>query len=202
MAANGVPPPSTFAVCRDIYHREGIRGLNKGANAVALRQMTGWASRIGLTRVSEGGVRWATGKREEAKLSAGEKILSSCAGGALSCWNQPLEVGQAVRRVVTAGHTDRDAIAHPIGSSQAGCTTANDSGDGEVHREDKRRRGSVPRYYSEDRARGECDHFHGDFWRHGQGVDREIAVTGNDASDRSEGSSSAYSKWSLSGQRC
>jgi hypothetical protein len=92
MKSTGVTPPSTWAVCRDIYQREGIRGLNKGANAVALRQMTGWASRIGLTRVNESFVRWATGKGQGDKLSAGEKIFSSCAGGALSCWNQPFEV--------------------------------------------------------------------------------------------------------------
>ncbi|RSH93588.1 hypothetical protein EHS25_007946 [Saitozyma podzolica] len=91
MKSTGVTPPSTWAVCRDIYQREGIRGLNKGANAVALRQMTGWASRIGLTRVNESFVRWATGKGQGDKLSAGEKIFSSCAGGALSCWNQPFE---------------------------------------------------------------------------------------------------------------
>lgn len=44
-AATGVKPPSTWAVFADIYRREGIAGVNKGVNAVALRQCTNWGSR-------------------------------------------------------------------------------------------------------------------------------------------------------------
>ncbi len=44
-AATGVIPPSTWAVFADIYRREGIAGVNKGVNAVAVRQCTNWGSR-------------------------------------------------------------------------------------------------------------------------------------------------------------
>lgn len=44
-AVVGVKPASTFAVFMDIYRREGIKGINKGVNAVALRQLTNWGSR-------------------------------------------------------------------------------------------------------------------------------------------------------------
>lgn len=44
-AATGVKPPSTWAVFADIYRREGIAGVNKGVNAVAVRQCTNWGSR-------------------------------------------------------------------------------------------------------------------------------------------------------------
>ena len=44
-AASGIKPPSTWAVFADIYRREGIRGINKGVNAVAVRQCTNWGSR-------------------------------------------------------------------------------------------------------------------------------------------------------------
>lgn len=44
-AAAGVKPPSTWAVFMDIYRREGIAGVNKGVNAVAVRQCTNWGSR-------------------------------------------------------------------------------------------------------------------------------------------------------------
>lgn len=44
-AVSGVNPPSTWAVFMDIYRREGIKGINKGVNAVAVRQMTNWGSR-------------------------------------------------------------------------------------------------------------------------------------------------------------
>lgn len=43
-AASGVQR-STFQVFMDIYRKEGIRGINKGVNAVAVRQCTNWGSR-------------------------------------------------------------------------------------------------------------------------------------------------------------
>lgn len=33
-----------------MYKKDGIRGINKGVNAVALRQMTNWGSRCALFR--------------------------------------------------------------------------------------------------------------------------------------------------------
>lgn len=44
-AEAGIKPPSTWAVFGDIYRREGIAGINKGVNAVAVRQCTNWGSR-------------------------------------------------------------------------------------------------------------------------------------------------------------
>ncbi|KAM5459427.1 Mitochondrial DNA replication protein yhm2 [Microsporum canis] len=92
MAAAGVKPPSTFATFMDIYRREGIRGINKGVNAVAIRQTTNWGSRFGLSRLAEIGIRKATGKEEGQKLNSLEKIAASTIGGGLSAWNQPIEV--------------------------------------------------------------------------------------------------------------
>jgi len=92
VATSGVKPPGTFAVFMDIYRKEGIRGINKGVNAVAIRQMTNWGSRFGLSRLAEQGIRSATGKGEGDKLAAWEKIAASAVGGGLSAWNQPIEV--------------------------------------------------------------------------------------------------------------
>jgi len=91
-AATGVKPPSTWAVFADIYRREGIRGINKGVNAVAVRQCTNWGSRMGFARLAESWIRKAQGKTESDSLSAFEKIASSSVGGALATWNQPIEV--------------------------------------------------------------------------------------------------------------
>jgi hypothetical protein len=44
-AASGAAPLSSWATFMDIYRREGIRGINKGVNAVAVRQCTNWGSR-------------------------------------------------------------------------------------------------------------------------------------------------------------
>ncbi|OQE26184.1 hypothetical protein PENFLA_c007G08009 [Penicillium flavigenum] len=92
MAASGVKPPGTFQTFMDIYRKEGIRGINRGVNAVAIRQTTNWGSRFGLSRLAESAIRKASGKEDGVKLSAWEKILASSLGGGLSAWNQPIEV--------------------------------------------------------------------------------------------------------------
>lgn len=92
IAAKGVKPPGTFATFMDIYRKEGIRGINKGVNAVAIRQTTNWGSRFGLSRLAETGIRRVTGKEDGQKLGSLEKILASGLGGGLSAWNQPIEV--------------------------------------------------------------------------------------------------------------
>lgn len=83
---------STLVVARDIFAREGIRGINKGVNAVALRQCTNWGSRFGLSRIAEHLLLQATIPKKDGTLETGPKILASAIGGALSCWNQPIEV--------------------------------------------------------------------------------------------------------------
>lgn len=89
----GAKVPGTWEVFRGIYQREGIRGINKGVNAVAIRQMTNWGSRFGFARLTEEGIRKLTGKtNKEQKLSIWEKIVASIIGGGLSAWNQPIEV--------------------------------------------------------------------------------------------------------------
>lgn len=91
-SAGGVPQ-SSWSAFKDIYKKEGIRGINKGVNAVAIRQMTNWGSRFGLSRLVEEFIRKSTGKTNpDDKLSALEKILASAVGGGLSAWNQPIEV--------------------------------------------------------------------------------------------------------------
>lgn len=91
-AAAGVTPPGTFQVFADLYRKEGIKGINKGVNAVAIRQCTNWGSRMGFARLAETPVRALSGKSERDKLSPLERIVCSSIGGALGCWNQPIEV--------------------------------------------------------------------------------------------------------------
>lgn len=50
-AASGIKPPSTWALFAEIFRKEGLAGVNKGVNAVAIRQCTNWGSRcVGLIR--------------------------------------------------------------------------------------------------------------------------------------------------------
>lgn len=92
LAADGIKPPSTWATFLDIWRREGIRGINRGVNAVAIRQTTNWGSRFGLSRLAETALRRVTSKEDGEKLNGFEKIASSAIGGGLSAWNQPIEV--------------------------------------------------------------------------------------------------------------
>ncbi|KAL4864276.1 hypothetical protein BDV12DRAFT_205798 [Aspergillus spectabilis] len=98
IAASGTRPPSTMQMFLSIYRREGIRGINKGVNAVAIRQVTNWGSRFGFSRIAEDLIRRSRGssssKGEDSKqpLTPWEKILASSIGGGLSAWNQPIEV--------------------------------------------------------------------------------------------------------------
>jgi len=91
-AATGIKPQSTWAVFADIYRREGLAGVNKGVNAVAVRQCTNWGSRMGFARLAETSIRKVRGKTEADSLSALDKIFASSVGGALATWNQPIEV--------------------------------------------------------------------------------------------------------------
>jgi len=91
-AASGIKPPSTFAVFMDIYRRDGIAGINRGVNAVAVRQCTNWGARMGFARLAESSIRKMRGIKEGESLGAMDKILSSGIGGALATWNQPIEV--------------------------------------------------------------------------------------------------------------
>lgn len=91
-ASAGMKTPGTMETFMNIYRAEGVRGINKGVNAVAVRQVTNWGSRFGLSRVAESGIRKVTNKDHGEKLSVIEKILASGLGGGLSAWNQPIEV--------------------------------------------------------------------------------------------------------------
>jgi hypothetical protein len=88
----GVAQQTSFQVFKEIYKKEGIKGINKGVNAVAIRQCTNWGSRFGLSRLAEDAIKKFTNKSEKDKLSGLEKILASAIGGGLSAWNQPIEV--------------------------------------------------------------------------------------------------------------
>lgn len=90
--AKGARVPGTMETFFNILRTQGIRGVNKGVNAVALRQITGWSSRMGISKAAEGPIRRIRGKSETEKLTMGEKIAASTVGGTLSCWNQPFEV--------------------------------------------------------------------------------------------------------------
>ena len=99
--------PSTVQLAMQILRKEGIRGINKGVSAVALRQMTNWGSRFGISRITEDLLLLRRQAKEstekdkmtdvstngsKGKLSRPERLVAAVIGGALGCWNQPIEV--------------------------------------------------------------------------------------------------------------
>lgn len=104
-AATGIKPPSTWVLFMDIYRREGLAGVNKGVNAVAVRQCTNWGSRMGFARLAETSIRKIRGKTEADKLGAFDKIMASSIGGALATWNQPIEVIRVEMQSMAKGAT-------------------------------------------------------------------------------------------------
>ncbi|KAH8926901.1 tricarboxylate carrier [Atractiella rhizophila] len=91
-AASAAKTPSAWATFLDVYRRDGIKGVNRGVNAVAVRQATNWGSRMGFARLAEDMIRRFKRKKATDALSAGDKVLSSSIGGVLGCWNHPIEV--------------------------------------------------------------------------------------------------------------
>ncbi|KAG6355141.1 hypothetical protein INS49_004222 [Diaporthe citri] len=63
--AKGTRVPGTMETFFNILRTQGIRGVNKGVNAVALRQITGWSSRMGISKGAEGPIRGLTGKEKD-----------------------------------------------------------------------------------------------------------------------------------------
>ncbi len=105
---------STVQVAKEIFAREGIRGMNKGVNAVALRQTTNWGSRFGLSRIAEDMIIRSRGADVDPKtpLTPFQKIFASAIGGSLSCWNQPIEVirVEMQSQVKSVGRPDKMTI--------------------------------------------------------------------------------------------
>lgn len=107
---------SSVQVAREIFAREGIRGINKGVNAVAVRQCTNWGSRFGLSRIAEDAIRkfsHTDSERDQKKaLSPMQRVLASALGGGLSCWNQPIEVirVEMQSQVKTVGRPEKMTI--------------------------------------------------------------------------------------------
>ncbi|KAI9341487.1 mitochondrial carrier domain-containing protein [Obelidium mucronatum] len=101
------PQQSTVQVALEIFKREGFAGINKGVNAVAVRQCTNWGSRFGLSRIAEDLIK---GKDKSRKLSDLEKV-------ACDTWNQPIEVirVEMQSQLKVAGRPEKMTISSAAG---------------------------------------------------------------------------------------
>lgn len=90
----------TLAVAMKVLRRDGIRGMYRGVNAVAIRQSTNWGSRFFFSRLMEGVIRRSDADRHLTKM---ERVGCSAIGGGLACWNQPLEVIRVQQQISRDG---------------------------------------------------------------------------------------------------
>lgn len=84
-------PQTSLSYFLETFRSGGFSAINKGVNAVALRQVTNWGSRIGISRAAEEVIRDLKGMGKGEKLGVWEKVGSSAIGGVLGCWNHPIE---------------------------------------------------------------------------------------------------------------
>lgn len=108
----GAATKGTIEIAAEILRREGISGINRGVNAVAVRQCTNWGSRFGIARIVESRLKKNQADPDKP-LTPLTKIFASTVSGALSCWNQPIEVirVEMQSQVKVEGRPEKHSIA-------------------------------------------------------------------------------------------
>ena len=79
---------------RKALAERGIAGLYPGAMAVAMRQGSNWASRMGFNEVAKPYVARFFHGSSTAKLTTGQEVLCGIMAGIFSCWNHPFDVAR------------------------------------------------------------------------------------------------------------
>jgi len=79
---------------RKTWAERGVRGFYPGGSAIAARQASNWASRVGFTEVIRQRIATLVYGDPRARLSMREEALAGIFGGVLSCWNHPFEVAR------------------------------------------------------------------------------------------------------------
>lgn len=82
---------STMTQLKETMAAKGVRGLYPGGSALAFRQATNWASRVGFTEAIRQRLKKNT---KDGKLTITQEATAGIIGGAISCWNHPFEVAR------------------------------------------------------------------------------------------------------------
>lgn len=97
---------TVFAAAKNIWSREGLRGIYRGAPAVSYRQATNWASRQGFAELVR--------PRIQIAGMPGE-IISGVVAGVLSTWNTPFDVARiTTQSKVFSDQHDADSHDHTL----------------------------------------------------------------------------------------
>ena len=90
----GSPKSSLMSVIQNTYASKGLLGFYAGSSAVAARQASNWASRVGFTEAVRSQIASVRYGSPTARLSITEECWAGIIGGVLSCWNHPFEVAR------------------------------------------------------------------------------------------------------------
>jgi hypothetical protein len=83
--------PTVSSVAHQTWSTKGIAGFYPGGSAIAARQASNWASRVGFTEGARGLVATAMHGKNHHGLSVRDEAAAGIIGGVLSCWNHPFE---------------------------------------------------------------------------------------------------------------
>jgi len=84
---------SVWGIMRRTWASKGLLGFYPGGSAIAARQASNWASRVGFTEAVRTKMKAAHGDPTR-RLSIHEECWAGIIGGVLSCWNHPFEVAR------------------------------------------------------------------------------------------------------------
>ena len=76
------------------WRAKGLRGFYPGCSAIAARQASNWASRVGFTEAVRARIAAFFHGDPQCRLSMREEAAAGIIGGVLSCWNHPFEVAR------------------------------------------------------------------------------------------------------------
>lgn len=86
---------SVSGVAAKTWRERGLGGFYPGGSAIAARQASNWASRVGFTEAVRDAIAPPPpGGAARRRLSVPEEAAAGVAGGVLSCWNHPFEVAR------------------------------------------------------------------------------------------------------------
>ena len=85
---------SASSVMRQTWSTKGLAGFYPGSSAIAARQASNWASRVGFTEAVRARIARVAHGDANARLTISEECCAGIVGGVLSCWNHPVEVAR------------------------------------------------------------------------------------------------------------
>jgi len=90
----GKPGTCVSAVMQQTWTQKGLTGFYPGGSAIAARQASNWASRVGFTEAARSQIATRRYGDPKSRLTIQDECYAGILGGLLACWNHPFEVAR------------------------------------------------------------------------------------------------------------